>query len=323
MSALEYRRCANIRSRAHSHVQCSSPATYGDFCGRHHKKPIRFFDRRGNAQRNIYTRSHTLAVTKLQTWWRLTGKLNQRKFQGPAIYCRDLAHNTTEVYSLDSIETIPQVFFFSFQDGHKLIWAFDIRSLLQLVSQGQGLQNPYTRDPMPQKAIQQFRTRVDWLRKRKYALLYGLEETITPEQEWNQRVLDTFMKIEALGYLLSTSWFQDLTLDGLQKFYRALYQLWYWRLGLSTQEKDEICPGHLQSTTRLFKHDPDEMIRIHKDAKWWKRNLLGILHSLVTRGTSKSLRGLGALYIVMGLVQVSEQAAEAYPWILESLGLDD
>ncbi len=304
-------------------MQCSSPATFGDFCGRHHKKPIRFFDRRGNAQRNIYTRSHTLAATKLQTWWRLTGKLNQRKFQGPAIYSRDLAHNTTEVYSLDSIETIPQVFFFSFQDAHNLIWAFDIRSLLQLVSQGQALQNPYTRDPIPQKAIQQFRSRIDWLRKRKYALLYGLEETITPEQEWNQRVLDTFMKIEALGYLLSTSWFQDLTLDGLQKFYRALYQLWYWRLGLSTQEKDEICPGHLQSTTRLFKHDPDEMIRIHKDAKWWKRNLLGILHSLVTRGTSKSLRGLGALYVVMGLVQVSEQAAEAYPWILESLGLDD
>jgi hypothetical protein len=323
MPALEYRRCANIRSRAHSDVQCSSPATYGDFCGRHHKKPIRFFDRRGNAQRNIYTRSHTLAVTKIQTWWRLTGKLNQRKFQGPAIYCREIAHNTTEVYSLDSIDTIPQVFFFSIQDAHRHVWAFDIRSLLQLMSQGQALQNPYTREPIHQKSIQQFRQRVDWLRKRKYALLYGLEETITPEQEWNQKVLDTFMKVEALGYLLSTSWFQDLTLDGLQKFYRALYQLWYWRLGLSPQEKDEICPGHLQSTSRLFKHDPDEMIRIHKDTKWWKRNLLGIMHSLVTRGTSKSLRGLGALYIVMGLVQVSEQAAEAYPWILESLGLDD
>jgi hypothetical protein len=131
------------------------------------------------------------------------------------------------------------------------------------------------------------------------------------------------MKIEALGYLLSTSWFQELTLDGLQKFYRALYQLWYWRLGLSNQEKDEICPGHLHSTTRLFKHDPDEMIRIHKDIKWWKRNLLAIIHSLVTRGTSKSLRALGALYVVMGLVQVNEQAGEAYPWILESLGLDD
>jgi hypothetical protein len=323
MSALEYRRCANIRSRAHSDVQCSSPATYGDFCGRHHKKPIRFFDRRGDAQRNIYTRSHTLAVTKLQTWWRIEGKLKQRKFQGPAIYCRELAHNTTEVYSMDTIESIPQVFFFSFQDTHKLIWAFDIRSLLQVMSQGQPLQNPYTRDPIPQKAIQQFRARVDWLRKRKYALLYGLEETITPEQEWNQKVLDTFMKIEALGYLLSTSWFQDLSLDNLQKFYRALYQLWYWRLGLSSQEKEEICPGHQQHTTRLFKHDPDEMIRIHKDAKWWRRNLLGIMQSLVTRGTSKSLRGLGALYIVMGLVQVNEQAAEAYPWILESLGLDD
>ena len=323
MSALEYRRCANVRSRAHSHVQCSSPATYGDFCGRHHKKPIRFFDRRGNAQRNIYTRSHILATTKVQRWWRVKGKLNQWRLQGPALYSREIAHNTTEVYSLDSIECIPQVFFFSFSDSQKHIWVFDIRSLLQLLSQGQPLQNPYTREPIPQKSLHRLRGRLDWLRKRKYALLYGLEETITPEQEWNQRVLDTFMKIEALGYLLSTSWFQDLTLDGLQKFYRALYQLWYWRLGLSNQEKDEICPGHLVHATRLFKHEPDELVRIHKDTKRWRKNLLGIIHSLVTLGTSKSLRALGALYVVMGLVQVNEQAAEAYPWILESLGMED
>lgn len=323
MNNLEYRRCANIRSRAHSHVQCNSPATHGDFCGRHHKKPIRFFDHRGNAQRNIYTRSDTLAASKLQQWWRLIGKQKHWLTQGPALYFRELSHNTTEVYSLESIQTIPQVFFFSFADAKKLIWAFDIRSLLQIISQGQTLQNPYTREIIAAETIIRFRTRIDWLRKRKFALLYGLEETITPEQEWNQRVLDTFMKIEGLGYLLSTSWFQDLNLANQQKFYRALYQLWYWRLGLSAAEKDEICPGHSITSTRLFRQPPEEMNRIHKDVKWWRKFNLGMINNLVTRGTNKSLRALGALYVVMGLVQVNEQAAEAYPWIVESLGLED
>ena len=323
MSTLEYRRCANIRSRAHSHAQCSLPATQGDFCGRHHKKPIRFFDRKKDDQRNIYTRSQTLAVSRIQIWWRVKGKMKQYSFQGPALYFRELAHNSTEVYSLESIQTIPQVFFFSFADKSKHIWAFDIRSLLQLLSQGQALQNPYTRESISEQIVVRFRSRLDWLRKRKFALLYGLEEVITPEQEWNQRVLDTFMKIEALGYLLSTSWFQDLNLEGQQKFYRALYQLWYWRLGLSNQEKEDICPGHASATTRLFRQDPDEMNRIHKDIKWWRKINLGMIHSLVTRGTSKSLRALGALYVVMGFVQVNDTAGEAYPWILESLGLDD
>lgn len=323
MSALEYRRCANIRSRAHSDIQCASPATHGDFCGRHYKKPIRFFDRRGDDQRNIYTRSETMYASRLQKWWRLIGKHKCLRMQGPALYARELAHNTAEVYSLDPIQAVPQVFFFSFADATKHIWAFDIRSLLQLMSQGQALQNPYTRESVSDLIRQKLRARLDWLRKRKYALLYGLEETITPEQEWNQRVLDTFMKIESLGYLLSTSWFHDLSLDGHQKFYRALYQLWYWRLGLSPQEKDEICPGHSVASTRLFRQAPEEMIRIHKDSKWWRKMNHGIIHSFVTRGTSKSLRALGALYVVMGFVQVNEQAGEAYPWILESLGLDD
>ena len=66
MSSNDFRRCANIKSRAHSDVRCPAPATHGDFCGRHHKKPIRFFDRKNNDQRNIYTRSQTNTVLKIQ-----------------------------------------------------------------------------------------------------------------------------------------------------------------------------------------------------------------------------------------------------------------
>jgi hypothetical protein len=39
----------------------------------------------------------------------------------------------------------------------------------------------------------------------------------------------------------------------------------------------------------------------------------------ITRGTTKSQQGLGALYILMAIVQVVPEAGEAYPWILESL----
>lgn len=234
---------------------------------------------------------------------------------------RSLCQNDTEVYSMEPISQIPQVFFFSFADSQKHIWGFDIRSLLQSLSQGQPLQNPYTRDPLSPQITHRFRKRVNWLRTRKYALLYGLEETITPEQEWNHRVLDIFMKIESLGYLLSTNWFQELDLEEQQKYYRTLYQLWYWRLGLTNAQKDEICPGHQHNNTRLFRQNPDEAERIHKDIKWWKKQNLNLIQALITRGTNKGNRALGAMYSVMGFVAVCEQAAEAYPWLAESLGI--
>ena len=318
-ATMDYRRCVNIRSRKHSDVQCTSPATHGDFCGKHCKKPIRFFDRRPNDQRNIYTRSQNGAVQKIQKWWKRANGLQRFLIQGPSIFERALSQNETEVYSLDSVKQIPQVFFFSYADSKRTIWSFDIRSLLNILSQGHALQNPYTREPIPEQTMERFRQRVDWLRKRKFILLYGLEETLTPEQEWNHRVLDVFMKIEALGYLLSTSWFHDMNLAGHQTFYREIYKLWYWRLGLTNAERNEICPGHLSNNLRLFKEIPDEAVRKHPEIRWWRKQNLALIQNLVTRGTTKSNKALGALYVVMGLVQVSDAAAEGYPWILESL----
>jgi hypothetical protein len=220
---------------------------------------------------------------------------------------------------MEPLTTIPTVFFFSYADAQKNCWAFDIRSLVTLFSQGQLLQNPYTREVLPEATFIVFRKRMEWLRKRKYPVLYNPEENLTPEQEWNQRVLDVFMKIESMGYLLSTQWFHDLTARGQKTFYRNLFQLWTWRLGLSTAEKEEICPGHSLTTTRLFRHVPDDSPRVYQDVFWWRKKNLFIIHTLVTRGASKSLRALGALYVLMALVQVSEPAAEAYPWVLESV----
>jgi hypothetical protein len=319
MDAPQFRKCLNIKSRKHSDVQCTLVATQGDFCQRHYKRPIRFFDRTKNDQRIIYTRSQTTSALRIQKWWKQKIQHLHWRRQGPLFYTRELAQNSVELYSMEPLTTIPTVFFFSYADAQKNCWAFDIRSLVTLFSQGQLLQNPYTREVLPEATFIVFRKRMEWLRKRKYPVLYNPEENLTPEQEWNQRVLDVFMKIESMGYLLSTQWFHDLTARGQKTFYRNLFQLWTWRLGLSTAEKEEICPGHSLTTTRLFRHVPDDSPRVYQDVFWWRKKNLFIIHTLVTRGASKSLRALGALYVLMALVQVSEPAAEAYPWVLESV----
>jgi hypothetical protein len=313
--------CANIRSRHQPALKCAKKPTHGEFCFRHWKKPIRYFDRNQNDQSIILTR-HLAASNKIKKFWHRYSGLNRFRKYGPAASFKEISQNTTEIYSLEKIQTIPQEFFFSYADAHKNIWAFDIRSLFQLMGKGTPLQNPYTRELLNEKILQKLHTYIEILRKKKTLLLYLDNEAISVEQHWNQRVLDVFLKIEALGYLLNTTWFNSLTVQNHKEFYKCIWDLWQVRLGLKNSQKNEICPGYASSTDKLFRWNPDDFGRIARDLRWWRRQNLSIINNLVTRGTTKVNCGLGALYVLMGLVHVNEDAADAYPWIVESLGLE-
>ena len=315
--ASSFRKCANIKSKRHPDVPCTATAINGEFCARHYKRPHRYVSlaMSGNL---ITTRRYINAIEKIQKWWHFYQPFLAFRKRGPAANCRSLANNDSEVYSLEPISDIPYVFFFSYADLQKRIWAFDIRSLSALLGQGQQPTNPYTREAIPLASFQSLRDQIGFLRKQKYPLVY-VHGDMTEEQEWNQRVLDVFMKLESVGYLSACSWFHEMTILDHKKFYRAIYQIWMWRLGLSAQEKEAIVPHHGRNTTRLFRGLPDNVCNEQHDTKWWDKQTLNIISNFITRSTDKTKQSLGALYVLMALVQVSEAAAEAYPWILDSV----
>lgn len=316
------RKCASIKSRKHPGSSCTAKATFGDYCSRHYKNPIRFQSASEKAEVNserIYTRFQAQAIHKLQKFWRRWAALNRWKHQGPARNDMSLAHNSTEVYSLEPIDSIPSMFFFSFADEHKNIWAFDIRSLSHLVSEGTDIQNPYTRQRIDSKTLHQIHDRLLWLRKRKYPILYATGENLTASQLWNQKVLDVFFKMEALGYRASCHWFEDLNLTDHENFYRRLYRLWTYQLGLTNEEKEAILPGHDKTATKLFHHTPEKLQGGSHDLKWWRRNNLNLILEFLTRANQKSQQALGALYVLMALVLTIPEASEAYPWVRESI----
>lgn len=313
-----FRRCANIKSKKHPDRQCSAIAIDGDYCTRHCKRPHRYVASTEPFP-SYPTRSYQATATKIQTWWRFYSPLLHFRNQGPAYNYSKVAQNTTEVYTMESIEKIPKLFFFSFSDSNKNIWVFDLRSLSHLLSQGISIINPYTRDEIPSQSIHKIHTRLSFLRKQKYPVLYIQEEQLSPEQIWNQQVLDVFMKLEAHGYSAAISWYNELDQDDHVALYTMLYQLWAWRLGLSNIERENIVPGHLAPETRLFKWTPEAISKEGRKLKWWKKHNLHLIQQFVTRSVDKTKQALGTLYVIMGLVSVSESAAEAYPWIAETL----
>lgn len=316
MEVHSLRKCLSIKSKKHPNVQCPLHATQGDFCSRHFKNPIRF--QKTLIADRAYTRRQTQAALRLQIFWRRWSALRRYHCQGPASNDLSLSSNETEVYSLDVLATIPKMFLFSFADSHKNIWTFDIRSLSHMVSESDIPVNPYTRDSILSGTLQKIHKRLLWLRKRSYPILYSVGENLTQEQIWNSKVLDVFFKMESLGYRASCRWFELMSVVDHEDFYRSLHRLWTFRLGLTSMQKEEIIPGHSSGTTKVFKNTPEKLQGGAHDLKWWRRNNLNLILSFLTSSSQKTNQSLGALYVLMAIVNVVPEAAEAYPWILET-----
>ena len=298
--------CMNIKNKHSPNVQCISKATVGDFCKKHSKHPVRFILKKDEPQ-----------IYKIQKWYRKLCILRNFKQQGPSRNDFSLSNNITELYSFDSFETIPKIYYYSFSDTKKNIWAFDIRTLSYLLSKTKTLINPYTQEKVSQTLVNRILKRIEWLKKYKYDVMYKNNDTLTKEQFWNQRVLDVFSKMEEHNYLVNSDWFHQLSKADHIDFYKKLYDIWNYRLNLTIQQKNQIVPGFNNKQNKLFKYYTYEFEL--KDEKSVKKYNLNMIDRFISSSTDKTQKSLGIMYVLMALCYVNENIAEAYPWIHASI----
>ena len=300
----DIKKCINIKSKHYKNTQCANKAIHGEYCSKHVKNPIRF--------------SSTLNISAsiIQNIWRKYSFKKRFSRQGPAIHSYDLANNSTELYSLETLENVPKKYFFSFSDSHKNIWAFDIRTLSYLLSKSKSVMNPYTRELLTPESLTRIKRRINWLKEKKYVIMYNDNTVLTSDQIWNQNVLDVFTKMDESGYLVNPDWFHSMDKEDHIVFYRNIYDIWNYRIGLSIKEKNHIVPG-FNSRNKLFKLLPAEII--DKEEKYLKKMNLGLIQKLVTSAPDKTQKSLGVMYVLMGLCYVSDSVTETFPWIYASI----
>jgi hypothetical protein len=310
------RKCANIKSRKVPHMQCNINATHGDYCTRHWKHPNRFVQKTDRVYICSASRKELKAICVIQKMWRKLSPFIFIRQHGIGFYQKNKSVNETELFTLEPIDSISNLYYYSFVDSKKNLWSFDIRSLSKIISFGEVKKNPYTREPFSSNLMTSIRNRITWLRKRKYCVLYPIGVEFTQEQLWSQKVLDFFMKIESFGYYVSCEWFTDMSIQDHKKFYRTLYELWNYRLGLTNEDRLRIAPG----SKPLFKYIPDELNNYRSHTlQWWATLNLALIEALLTRSVDKEQQKLGATYCVMGLVATTPIAAESFPWMAETL----
>jgi len=308
-SGIPFRKCKNRKSRANPDVQCPLSATHDDYCSRHYKNPKPFVKPPTSVSRT-YTRSDRAAISKLQAFWRIWAPLKRFRTQGPAANDLSLSMNDMELYSFESIKTVPLHYLMTIADERQSIWAFDVRTLVHSMTRGFPSQNPYTRDPFLERAKEQIHMRIEWMRRRKYPILHINTDIVTSEQVWKHKVLDVFLRIESLGYYVNCDWFYRLSLEDHKKFYAFLFGLWAWKLQLTQADKARIIP---MDGPQLFRFHPDDMPS--KTLTWWQKNTLSLIDTFISNGCTKEDKKMGAMYGLMALVSVSSAAAEALHWL--------
>ena len=308
--------CASIKSKKNPHLQCASAVTEAGskWCSRHRKSQITWTSKAPRPP--SFTKRQKTAGAALTSWWRLYGRLHLRKQHGPALFAPDVAQNQKDVYTFDSITTIPLAYHFSYADERKLVWVFDVRFLSQMMMYGKEHRNPFSQELFPSALIQRLEAHATRLRAKKIPIVYIEKDVLTPSQAWDQKVLDVFLKLHSHGYGANVLWFESLTVRGHEIFYLHLYRLWNITLGLTSTDKERIVPGHNCGRTPLFRWEPAVITSRSQELKWWRKQSLGLMNAFLTRAKEKEVRGCGALYILTALAQTHPGAAEVFPWLV-------
>ena len=286
--------------------RCASISTHGDFCSRHSKSKILW------AFANM-TRRQRVAIEKIYRFWVSYGRRKIRKIHGPSTFISEISQNDTDITTLEPISTIPLRYRFSYSDTNRHIWTFDLRFLVQLVQYGNEMKNPYTQDILDTPVLERLQILTESLISHGVPVLYTYDAHLTPDQAWNQKVLDVFFKLNTLGYAVSISWFEEMTLPQHHSFYTILYTMWY--SDLRPQEKENLVVGYNSGRNPLFRWTPQVIVGNMNSLKWWRKNNLGLMKTFLTRAKDRALQNCSALYILTALVESVPAARESFPWL--------
>ena len=247
---------------------------------------------------------------------------------GPAFNNRTICVNDADFLSLEKLENIDYVNFFSEQDGDK-VYGFDAVSLFNFIRRDRVDGKRCTKNPFTNCS---FNSELVYGRLKRFISLSNVLDTglnvnsIEEENSSNEvtdsfgyRVRELFHYIDSLGNYTSNEWFIRLGRRSLVKFIRELLDIWNYRADLSEQAKINICNPTgtpficRQTRIPLFTIAdtvPTDSIRVRAFA---------IMENMVRFSINRENSAIGCYYLLGALTLVCDDAAEAMPWLYQCM----
>lgn len=253
---------------------------------------------------------------KIQTRWR---KCLYRKFicnLGPAFKDKSVCVNETDFLTMEDLNNVPPVQFFSYRDDDNMVYGFDIKSIYNLLlNDKKNATNPYNRKPFPKQIIQSINKVIKLGRILKLDLSVNIQsDNLSKEKHTELKMIGLFQDIDALGNYTNVEWFLSLSKNHLIRYIREILDIWTYRANLDFITKREICPPI---------GNPFMGIHINmlpnKNLEELREISLSIIERMVKTGVNHGSKCLGANYVLCALTLVNFEAAQALPWLYESV----
>jgi hypothetical protein len=269
-----------------------------------------------------YFKLYDSAVVIQKTWRNhLFRQYNQ--LRGPARLKRSICVNETDFFTMDNLTDIPYNQFFSFKDSDNMIYGFDIISIYNLFDKSNGkVANPYNRNPLP-RIVKKNMMKLIWLSKlfNETIQLKMAEDNDNDNDNHEElvmtadnRAIELFHDIDILGNYTNPNWFLSLNQLELEDFIFELNDLWVYRLGLTDDVRRNICPDYFDLFRMIHVIDiKNAPLNVSREI------CLDIMEQFARNGINREYRILGSNYVLCALTLVSASAAEALPWLYNSV----
>lgn len=249
--------------------------------------------------------------------------------------------NERDITTMEEISKIPlhQLYIIRQQEGDIKYYGFDMISIFNLFIEssnipdnktyiydkdmcytiGRRVENPYTKTWLPDNEFSKI------LKILRYGEILGFKidtyfEGLKPDDYMdniNLRVITLFNEINNLGNYANIQWFNSLDSMRLIDFITELRDIWIYRANLSDRVKYEICPpygnpfmGILLTALPIMEYS---LIR---------SMCVKIMEEMIYNCINHSSKTLGAYYVLACLTLVNRDAADAMPWLYQSVAHD-
>lgn len=264
---------------------------------------------------NFMKNSHY--IHKIQRLFRC--KLFERYIllKGSANHNKAVCVNETDFITLKKIDEIPHYSFYSYtNDG--ITYGFDIASLKTYIdnNNNNGIVNinPYDRSKIKHKQICDLNRYIKICKIFNYPIELEAEKdeiTFNEADIIRNKTVELFQHMDSLGHYTNPTWFLNLDIRKLLKFIRELHDIWEYRAQLTIETKRNI---HYPTGTPFH-----TTMHNSRDINQLRKTILRIIENLTTKGSNNEYKSLGTMYVLGAFTLVCTEAAEALPWLYDSV----
>ncbi len=218
----------------------------------------------------------------------------------------------------ETMKEIDYYFFVSFKDTDGFIYGFNIISLFNLIKK-KDLKNPYTRNIFSPELILMVERRIHYnkLLNKTYHEINDTSNTRKMTMTIDDKINELFQKIDSFGNYSQSEWLTSLNNFYLRKFIIELFDIWNYRAQILNEIKLVICPPF----GTPFREIPMHIITstMYIDINTMKKYCYTIVNALVNSAETTQNQNLGAIYVLTALTLVNSEAANALPWLFQSV----